>query len=372
MCKKIRIIMLKQEIEVASGEEFQLRGRIETAGVKFLLLCAIAQSETFLVCQEQFNDNKKHWIENEDTFDELGKRYGFGWKDVPNPITLDKINEYETGDTILWDKAKQEFVVGKKAKDIYFPEEPEPNGMRGTWCELDDLGAPASLFFKQAISFNWAEHSSARQEKTLASALKYGIGYIPYLYHIVENRGLEKTKALVKRYKDHEAIIAWLAVDEPQLQRIVVSKQREFYEAIKAIDSNRPVYTAFMPAVMKPEYYNPDTFDAAILNGYPVRDTGDWKDQLNAYLNTWVQSTGNKKVIANMQGFHSENCDNPDKDWANPIGTIQGQYDIWRSLVILMGYFIYAFQDGAGSKSTGIDKIPGMLEEVRKFNEVRR
>ncbi|GAH85510.1 unnamed protein product, partial [marine sediment metagenome] len=68
----------------------------------------------------------------------------------------------------------------------------------------------------------------------------------------------------------------------------------------------------------------------------------------------------------NLQGFH----DAGEVDYANPIGTIQGQYDIWKEFgMIAKGCAIYAWRGGAGSGSKGIYEIPGLLEEVTEFNK---
>lgn len=87
---------------------------------------ARGENEVFAVSQEQFNDEKKHWVENPTTFVKLKVKYGFDWKDIDQDISLTELNQYLTGDTILWDADKKEFVVGKRAKDIYFPTPPFP------------------------------------------------------------------------------------------------------------------------------------------------------------------------------------------------------------------------------------------------------
>jgi len=62
------------------------------------------------------------------------QKYGFGWEDIQKNILLKELNQYETGDTILWDESKGEFVTGERARDIYYPE-PEKaypfKGLRG-------------------------------------------------------------------------------------------------------------------------------------------------------------------------------------------------------------------------------------------------
>jgi len=88
---------------------------------EMLVLAAIKQPEVFAASWKQFNDEKKHWIENPETFVKLGKIYGFDWYDIERNIPLEKLNERETGDTIVWDKSKQEFKIGRRARDIYYP-----------------------------------------------------------------------------------------------------------------------------------------------------------------------------------------------------------------------------------------------------------
>lgn len=87
----------------------------------FLLKQAIKQPDVFGLSREQFNDEKKHWIENITTFRQLGKKYGFDLYDIQKNIPLKELNQHETGDTILWDAEKEEYVIGQRAKDIYYP-----------------------------------------------------------------------------------------------------------------------------------------------------------------------------------------------------------------------------------------------------------
>ncbi len=68
--------------------------------------------------------------------------------------------------------------------------------------------------------------------------------------------------------------------------------------------------------------------------------------------------------------FHTENIEH--KPWANPAGTLQKQYDVWRELGLpRRGYNWYAWIGGSGSGSRGITEITGLLEEVTKFNETK-
>jgi len=358
---KVKLIIPKQEMEVGIGEEFQVKGNIQNIETKFLLLHAVSQPEMFLVCQESFADTKKHWIEDEHTFNELGKRYSFSWEDIPEAISLAKINEYETGNTILWDKNKEDFVVGTKARDIYFTEEPVVGGMKGVWARRVYLDEIATAGFNYEINYNFRHRSEADKAKTLEEGKKYGIKIIPDLTSFFVENNIEGAISLVRKWKNNSSIGGWQLFDEPQLRRVPIADQISFYNRIKEIDSINPLSIAFMADNMKPEYYSPEAFDIPHVDYYPVRPDYDWKELLERNILRWISSTGNKDIIPALQGHFL-----PSAGLASPVGTIQGQCDMWKAHGLTdRGYTIYEWFTSGGD---GIAENPTVLAEVTKMN----
>ena len=98
------------------GKEYHGKVVEVSEPVTDLLLQAHSEPEVFVVL-----NNMKHWIQNPETA--IALNYDIYKREM---VTLREINEYSTGDTILWDAEKEESVVGKRARDIYYPEESVP------------------------------------------------------------------------------------------------------------------------------------------------------------------------------------------------------------------------------------------------------
>jgi len=79
------------------------------------LLQAQREPEVFIV----LNDIK-HWLQNKKTYDDYSRTYGYEWN-AWKLVTLEEINEYETGETYNTDSN----VPTKRTRDIYNPL-PEP------------------------------------------------------------------------------------------------------------------------------------------------------------------------------------------------------------------------------------------------------
>jgi len=233
--------------------------------------------------------------------------------------------------------------------------------MKATWANITDLRPIKNAGFNTVLDhFNFVYWDDARREKTLKSASDNGMGYIPVLDPLLRDGKINEAKSIVSKYKDNPAIIGWLLLDEPQLHRTPVSTQKTYYNAIKSIDPTHNLYTTFLPDPMKSEYYSTDTFDIAMLDEYPLqKGVANWKNTLNAHLGAWISSTGNRDVIPNLQGFKD------DSQFLNPIGTIEGQYNIYKDRgMVGKGYAMYSWQGYKG----GISQISGLLSEVASFN----
>ena len=350
---KVKLIT-PNEIEI--GKDFTAKLVEVSEPVSQLFLQAINEPEVFVIL-----DNVKHWIQNWDTA--VALEYNLSTRKY---VTLEEINKYKTGKTL------NEVGDPEKPRDIYFPEEPPPvDGMKAVWANRVNLKEISKAGFDTMISFNFWTRTYDQQWETLEQAKIYGVKIIPVLHGLLKDSSYAELETLINRWKKNPWIEGWLLYDEPGLHGIPTTKQVEDYNRVKRLDSTHTIYMTYIAGREK-SFYTVHASDQIIVTCYPVLkgQEEDYENILRRNLRKWIDETGNKEIIANMQAFHTENIEH--KPWANPAGTLQKQYDVWRELGLpRRGYNWYAWIGGSGSGSRGITEITGLLEEVTKFNETK-
>lgn len=241
--------------------------------------------------------------------------------------------------------------------------------MKGIWASPVDVKPLKSAGFDTMISYLFRYRSEADQQKTLNSALNEGMKVIPVLHLYWKDNNTAGAVALASKWKTHPALGGWMLFDEPRISHVSIEEQIDFYNAIKRADPDHMLYTTFMADPLTSKHYNVVAFDMAIVDYYPLRGTGDWREFMRTHLDAWVDSTSNLNIIPVMQGFGRDDA-NGENDFANPIGTIAEQYKFWRERGMTSnGYAIYCYENDKETHSPGVQNTPGLLEEVTQFNK---
>jgi len=299
---KMKVVIPKQEIEVKEGQEFQIQGVLKTASTRVSLVQAIDEPEVFIICKNFFSDGKKHWIENPETFVELGKELGFTWVDISPRIPLEDLNVFETGWTVKWDPTKQKFIEGEKARDIYFPSTPTPSMVEWVKGLMTLSGCPDRKTFDE-LGFNLIFPCKG------SVAMPLGQSGVPM---IVNGGGGAWSKTNEEKYR----VVGYFMEDEPEIKHISPT------QIIKMIDkcrsgTNLPitcVFTSYFWQV-ESEGWNRDwqnvirKLDFASILGYfyqgggnPDQSLVDGADEIVKK----IQDIG-KPVLGVAQAFEGEN-----------------------------------------------------------------
>lgn len=217
MEEKVKLVVPE---EITVGEDFT--ARIEKIEKQIRLMQARQQPEVFLWMNKisggyWFEDGKKHWIENPTTFIKLGEIFGFTWIDIAERgLTLNEINELKTGGTILLKNGV--FIVGTRAKDIYFPPEPGPinqlKEMEGKIILLTLNPKPNNAQIVRDLGFN---------------------GLMPYADIVSGWNG-----DLIS-IPDRPGVIIRFTADEPDCRKHDPYKELELYKWMKKETPNIPV-----------------------------------------------------------------------------------------------------------------------------------
>lgn len=207
--------------------------------------------------------------------------------------------------------------------------------------------------------------SHSEQAEMLEAAARDSIGIIPILHTYFRDKNISGGVALVNAWKSHPAIVGWFLLDEPQLNRIPVAEQRQFYNAIKSADPSHPLYTCWMADPKSGEYYAADVCDIHMVDYYPIiKGYPDWRALIRNHLDAWINSTGNRDIIPILQGFSRVY---PHAEYLDPSGTIAEQFGFWKERGMTgRGYSFYQWETTNGD---GIMENPRVLAEITAFNK---
>jgi hypothetical protein len=93
-----------------------------------------------------------------------------------------------------------------------------------------------------------ATNNAAVQQAALDSALQNGLKVmVPLYYNMQVQENAATTQQFVTLFKDHPAVLAWMIMDEPMLNKKSKEELLDAYRIIRTIDTKHPVYMVEAP-----------------------------------------------------------------------------------------------------------------------------
>jgi hypothetical protein len=149
-------------------------------------------------------------------------------------------------------------------------------------------------------SFKERGFNAVQAEGSNLDMLQYvGLKGMVRLYHS-NQVDIPHIQEQVTKYKDHPAVFAWLLNDEPDINNVSAASIVDAYNAIKAIDTNHPVYlnTAFKRTLVSGTYLS--GLDVTSHDPYPFGGSGKVTDVSDTVDD---QVATNKPVATVLQAF---------------------------------------------------------------------
>ncbi|MFQ5834825.1 MAG: FlgD immunoglobulin-like domain containing protein [bacterium] len=241
--------------------------------------------------------------------------------------------------------------------------------------ENRDFDLAQEAHFNAVLDYGLLGHSDEVIEDFLELCDQYGFKvFVPLPYYDKETDILNRAEIerQVKRWKSHPAVYSWYILDEPASQRIPKSRQEEFYNLVKSLDT-RPVSIAVRGSNSEEKwqsYFTERAFDLLFFAMYPYVKGGE--ATVNLYMNLGItrflsHKEGDYPVIPVIQAFY----DSDESDYLNPTHHLQEMYEVFEDYQLVSnGLAFYAWRPGGNRIGIRADNsLYNEVKEIISLNE---